>query len=199
MSKVLKLKVEIEQLENKIWRIIEITDLKTVADLAYTILATFDSLAYHLYNIKHNNKNYDCMVCIEDNLDNEKFVDATITKLSQLDLTIDKKMAMKYDYGSTTTFVITYLESREIEKGNGRHYPFIIDGQGRGMIDDVYIDELVDIVNDTDRKGKSIHNYSPGYERFIKYDYRNYNIKSDNILLKGRVDEIKYGYEEYQN
>lgn len=52
MAKVLTFKVEIEGLEDKIWRKIEITDRRTVADLAYTILATFDSLAYHLYDIK---------------------------------------------------------------------------------------------------------------------------------------------------
>ncbi len=56
MTKVLKFRVEIEELENKIWREIEITDRRTVADLAYTILATFESLAYHLYYIKYNNK-----------------------------------------------------------------------------------------------------------------------------------------------
>lgn len=56
MTKVLKFRVEIEELENKIWREIEITDRRTVADLAYTILATFESLGYHLYYIKYNNK-----------------------------------------------------------------------------------------------------------------------------------------------
>ena len=47
MAKVLTFKVGIKGLEDKIWREIEITDRRTVADLAYTILATFDSLAYH--------------------------------------------------------------------------------------------------------------------------------------------------------
>ena len=55
MTKVLTFKVGIEGLEDKIWRKIEITDRRTVADLAYTILATFDSLAYHLYDIKYKN------------------------------------------------------------------------------------------------------------------------------------------------
>jgi len=56
MSKVLTFKVGIKGLEDKIWRKIEITDRRTVADLAYTILATFDSLAYHLYDIKYKKK-----------------------------------------------------------------------------------------------------------------------------------------------
>ena len=49
MKKVLKFKVSIEGLEDKIYRIIEINDAKTIADLAYSILASFNSLAYHLY------------------------------------------------------------------------------------------------------------------------------------------------------
>lgn len=60
MDKILKFKVGIEGLENKIWREIEINDRRTVADLAYTILATFDSLAYHLYNIKYKDYTFDC-------------------------------------------------------------------------------------------------------------------------------------------
>ena len=58
MGKVLTFQVGIEGLENKIWRKIEITDGRTIADLAYTILATFNSLAYHLYDIKYKNKMY---------------------------------------------------------------------------------------------------------------------------------------------
>ncbi len=53
MAGVLTFRVGVEGLEDKIWREIEITDRRTVADLAYTILAIFDSLAYHLYDIKY--------------------------------------------------------------------------------------------------------------------------------------------------
>ena len=51
MTKVLVFKIWIEGLENKIWRTLEITDSKTVADLAYTILSTFVSLEFDLYII----------------------------------------------------------------------------------------------------------------------------------------------------
>ena len=194
MTKVLTFKVEIEGLEDKIWRKIEITDRRTVADLAYTILASFDSLAYHLYNIKHGNKKYDCNVCPEDYLGEEELIDATITKLSSIDFS-NNKMVMTYDYGSPTTFIITYLESRDLERGNGKHYPYIIDGYGRGTIDDLADFELKEIVEDIDKKGYSDHYFTPGYERTIKYDYRKYNMKNDNGLLKGLVLEIKNGYE----
>ena len=195
MAKVLTFKVGIEGLEDKIWRKIEITDRRTVADLAYTILATFDSLAYHLYNIKYNDKVYDCFVCIEDDYSDIPKVNATITKLSDIGLKENDTMEMEYDYGSTTTFKITYLGSTDLERGNGSHYPYVIDGAGRGMLDDMCDFELKEIVEDIDKKGYSEHYFTPGYERTIKYDYRNFNIKSNNALLKGLVLEIKNGYE----
>lgn len=196
MSKVLTFKVEIEGLENKIWRKIEITDIKSVADLAYTILASFDSLAYHLYDITYKDKIYDCWSCMDDYPFKENICNAITTKLSTINLKEKDKMVMEYDKGTPTTFIITYMCSRELEKGNGRHYPYIVDGSGRGMIDDIYSSELKDIIDDIDKKGFSEHYFTPGYERPIKYDYRDYDIKGDNILLKGKVEEIKYAYEE---
>ena len=195
MNKVLTFRVEIEGLEDKIWRKIEITDRRTVADLAYTILATFDSLAYHLYNITYDNKIYDCWVCIEDDYSDIPKVNATITKLKDLELKENDTMEMEYDYGSTTNFKITYLGCTDLERGNGSHYPYVVDGEGRGMLDDMCDFELKEIVEDTDKKGYSEHYFTPGYERTIKYDYRNFNIKNNNALLKGLVLEIKNGYE----
>lgn len=195
MAKVLTFKVGIEGLEDKIWRKIEITDRRTVADLAYTILATFDSLAYHLYNIIYDNKIYDCWVCIEDDYSDIPKVNATITKLKDLELKENDTMEMEYDYGSTTNFKITYLGCTDLERGNGSHYPYVVDGEGKGMLDDMCDFELKEIVEDTDKKGYSEHYFTPGYERTIKYDYRNFNIKNNNALLKGLVLEIKNGYE----
>ena len=194
MAKVFTFQVGIEGLEDKIWRKIEITDRRTIADLAYTILATFDSLAYHLYDIKHGNDRYDCMIDPID-LRNYNFKDAIRTKLSDVDFENNNKMIMEYDFGSTTTFIITYLESRNMEKYNGNHYPYIVDGAGRGMIDDMCDFELKEVVEDIDKKGYSDHFFTPGYERKIKYDYRYFNIENNNALLKGEILDIKNGYE----
>jgi len=195
MTKVLTFKVEIGGLETKIWRKIEITDRRTVADLAYTILATFDSLAYHLYNIKYKNHIFDCWICVEENPNYDDLTNATIIKLKDLELKENDTMEMEYDYGSTTTFVITYLESRDATEYEGYLYPNIIDGAGRGMLDDMCDFELKEIVEDIDKKGYSEHYVTPGYEKHEKYDYRKFNIKNNNKKLKGLVLEIKNKYE----
>ena len=196
MTKVLTFKVEIDGLENKIWRKIEITDRRTVADLAYSILASFNSLAYHLYLINYKEKIYDCWVCIEDDHSEIPPINAVITKLSSLGLKEKDHMEMEYDTGSTTMFKITYLGSRPFEKGNGMHYPYIIDGKGSGMIDDITSDELKKVVDDIDKKGKSNYYALEMDGRRSKiYDYRNFDLSKNNLQVRRYFYKIKYGYE----
>lgn len=52
------------------------------------------------------------------------------------------------------------------------------------MIDDISSYELQSIVEDIDKKGKSSHYFTPGYERTIKYDYRDFDLKGANIFIK---------------
>ena len=196
MTKVLTFKVEIEGLENVIWRKIEITDRRTVADLSYSILASFKSLAYHLYSINYNDKTYDCWVCIEDDHSEVPPINAVITKLNSLRLKENDTMIMEYDTGSTTTFKITYLGSRAFEKGNGMHYPYIIDGKGYGMIDDITSDELKEVVDDIDKTGKSDYYALEMDGRYSKiYDYRNFDLGKNNLHVRRYFYKIKYGYE----
>lgn len=77
MMKVLMFKVGINKLEDKIWRVMEITDKMTVGDLAYSILASFNSLAYHLYSITYKGRKY--KYYIDDDLifDDEIALDAS--------------------------------------------------------------------------------------------------------------------------
>lgn len=195
MTKVLTFKVEIKGLEDKIWRNIEITDRMTVADLAYTILATFDSLAYHLYKIYYKEEQYHCGVGINELPFKEEVLNATKYRLSSLELKENDIMEMEYDFGSTTTFIITYLESRDIDEFDSYLYPNIADGAGRGMLDDISDFELKEIVDDIDKKGYSEHYVTPGYKPYEEYDYRKFNLKTNNKRLKGLVLIIKNGYE----
>ena len=196
MTKVLTFRVEIEGLEDKIWRKIEITDSRTVADLAYVILATFRSLAYHLYDIEYKNKFYDCWIDVAYDFREVELVNATVTKLGSIGLETNDMMIMRYDTGSTTTFKITYLGESEFKKGNGMHYPYIIDGAGYGMIDDITSEELKEVVDNIDKKGKS--NYQvlriDGRHSEI-YDYRQFDLDKNNLYVRRYFWKIKYGYE----
>lgn len=192
MDKLLTFNVAIEGLENKIWRKIQIMDRFTLADLAYTVLATFDSLAYHAYEIKYKGNTYRCF---KEEYDTLTTIPAIETRLSQLNLKENDKLYMEYDFGSTTTFIITYESKQTISFNDQKCYPLILDGEGHGMLDDITDSKLKEIVEDTDEKGYSAHPYTPGYEKEENYDYRNYDLKEDNLMLKGLILLIKNGYE----
>ena len=104
-------------------------------------------------------------------------------------------MKMTYDFDTPTVFIIEFLEERELENGNGRHYPYVIDGNGRGMIEDVSSDELEDIVKFTDKNGYSNYELTGEYNIDSFYDYRVYDINCDNNLLKGEIEDIRDIYE----
>ena len=196
MNEILTFRIGIEGLENKIWRSIEIPSRRTVADLAYTILASFNSLAYHLYTIEYKDYLFDCWVCPEEDPEFDELSNAVVTKLSELELEKNDTMKMEYDMGSTTTFYITYLGSRKFKSYKEQElYPIVVNGEGLGMLDDMCDFDLKDIVDDIDKLGYSNHYFTPGYETNRKYDYRKYNIKKDNRELKGKILAIKNGYE----
>ena len=182
-------------LENKIWREIEITDRRTVADLAYAILASFESLAYHLFNIKYKNRVYECGVATDCIFDEIPFF-ADKTSLKALELKSNDTLVMEYDYGLSFIFKITYLESMDFRRGSGNGYPKVVAGAGRGMIDDVTNGELREIVADIDKKGKSKYKViSLETNKYVTYDYRNFSLSLNNLLERDRFRRIKVGYE----
>lgn len=77
-------KVGINGLKNKIWRVIEVTDNMTVEDLAYSILASFNSLEYHLYSITYKDREYKCYIVDDLMFDDEIVLDASQSILSVL-------------------------------------------------------------------------------------------------------------------
>ena len=81
MADVYKFKVKLCGLENVIWRDIEITSVPSVAKLGYAVLATFESTASHLFNIRFDGKRYEILF-EEDEFGDEPTIDPIKTKLS---------------------------------------------------------------------------------------------------------------------
>lgn len=82
--KVLMFKVGINGLKNKILRVIEVTDKMPIVYLAYSILVSFNSLAYHLYNITYKDREYNCYIDDDLLFDDEIALDASQSILSVL-------------------------------------------------------------------------------------------------------------------
>ncbi len=190
MAKVIKLRIEYEGLEDKIWRELEMSDNVTIAKLGYTILATFDTMAYHLFEFNVGG------VQIYFPEDEEELApDILNDKLSSLHFFVNQEFSMTYDYGTEQVFKCKVLSIEDMKKGMGKAYPRIVDGEGAGIVDDVSTNELQEWIKEIDTHDKM---KEPFYykDRRYKWDYRIYDMEIDNALLKGRIETISEGYQE---
>lgn len=194
MADVYKFKVKLNGLEDVIWRDIEITSVSSVAKLGYSILAAFESTASHLFNIRYNGKRYE-IVFEENDFDLEPAIDPVNTKLSALKLSSGDVLTMEYDYGAGWEFSIELISITEMKRGAGTHYPYVTDGNGRGIIEDTSPNELADIIEKTEKDGimPKIPDMHSDEER--DWDYRDFDLHYCNVFFKDNVLDIKYAYE----
>lgn len=189
-AQVYTFKVIYEGCNNKIWRTFEVSSNYDFARLGYMILSSFDTKAYHLFSIEHKDIVYE--TAIENYGESPLLQDI---KLSNLNLQPSEHMEMIYDYGTEQHFDIEFISAVDMLRGKGTSYPKVIDGAGRGIIDDMHVDELMEIIAAIDKNGKSDFKVWVSENHEIIWDYRDYNIKYDNALLKGKISLIQEGYE----
>ena len=188
-TKVYTFHITYEGLEEKIWRKVEVSSNYRLNQLGYMVLAAFDTLAYHLFEFYYDDDRFE--------IPNEdapfEQIDMANFKLDQLDLKLDDRIRMDYDFGTTQTFWLELIEIADMKRGWGRRYPYILDGAGRGIIDDMSCEELSERVAQLDRTGKTDE---PIYyqERRMPWDYRWFDLDCMNSLLKGEIELIEEGY-----
>ena len=193
MDKVLVFKVGIKGLENKIWRKIEIKDSDNLADLVYLIMATFEIYSNEFFLIIYDNKKYDSAISLYDN---DEYKSAMSIKLQDLLFDSNKEMLLEYNYQFKIIFIISYIGNKD---GENIDYPVIVSGAGKGVIDYVSSDELKQIVDETDKLGHSNYSTTIIWENDEEieevFDYRDFELKDNNMISKINLSFIKDSYE----
>lgn len=196
MIEVYKFKVKLRELEDKIWREIEISSASSMATLGYAVLASFETNGSHLFCINYKGGRYE--IVYDDFYEDYgiKTIDPTLKKLSSLRLEIGDKMEMEYDYGAGWCFDIELISAEPMKKGMGTHYPYVTDGAGWGIIEELSVGEWVDYITETDETGvKPI--YYDVFDKEVAWDYQRFDLKTLNVLLKGSIQRMKENYKEY--
>ena len=188
-TKVYTFHITYEGLEDKIWRKVSVSSNYRLDQLGYAILAAFDTMAYHLFEFYYDGERFE--IPNEDAFEDQ--IDMALFKLHQLELEIGDRIRLDYDFGTTQTFWVELIEVEDMGRGQGRKYPYIIDGAGRGIIDDMNVDELQELIAQIDNKGKTDE---PIYyqNRTFPWDYRWFNLDNINALFKGEIEMIEEGY-----
>ena len=179
MADVYKFKVKLREMEEYIWRDIEITSVSTVSKLGYVILAAFEAEGSHLFCMKFGDERYE--IVFDDFYEDfdVEVIDPTSVKLSSLKLKSGDSLFLEYDYGAGWIFDIEFLSSAPLKKGTGTHYPYITDGMGWGIIEDTCPEELLCQI-----KANEI---------------REFDLETSNYLLKGVVQRMQESYEDFED
>ena len=188
-TKVYTFHITYEGLEEKLWRKVEVSFNYRLDQLGYMVLAAFDTMAYHLFELYYDDDRFE--IPNEDATFEQ--VDMADFKLHQLKLKLGDRIRMDYDFGTTQTFWLELIEIADMKRGWGRRYPYVLDGAGLGIIDDMSCEELSELVVQIDRNGKTDE---PIYyqERMMPWDYRWFDLGCMNSLLKGEIELIEEGY-----
>lgn len=190
MTQVYTFKITYQECENKIWRTFEVSSNYDLAGVGYMVLSSFRTMAYHLFSINCKGVDYET--------DIENYGEYPLLreqKLSNLSLTIGEHMQMIYDFGCEQMFDIELIDIAEMPRGAGRSYLRVIDGAGKGIIDDMADYELLEIIKQTDKNGKSDYKIKNDMGDMIIWDYRDYEIDLDNFMLKREISMIREAYE----
>lgn len=187
-------------LEERIWRDVEVSCKMRLDQLGYVVLATFDTMAYHLFEISLHGQVY----AVPDLDAPTEQLDLADFTLGQLPLKVGERMELIYDYGTEQHFLLTLTAVREMKRGEGRHFPWVTAMNGRGIIDDKPVDELGELIRQIDKNGKTdepIYYSRDGSEdrAFLPapWDINHFDLKTENGLLKYNVEEIEQGYAPY--
>lgn len=164
-----------------------------LSKLAYLVLASFDTLANHLFFIEHNGNHYE--IDFDDDFYDEESIDPTTVKLNNMGLEIGSVMEMVYDYGCEQEFIITLKEISDMEKGTSLKYPRIVAGQGKGILDNMFSDEFGEVIKQIDENNKSEQMYLSPTGEYELWDYRDFDIDELNRTLKSDIEAIQNGFE----
>lgn len=193
MAKVLTFHVAYEGLEDQLWRDIEVSSKYRLDQLGYVILTTFDTMAYHLFEIQLRGEVY----ALPDEDRPAVFNDLADHTLGELNLSVGETMELVYDFGTEQHFLITLTDVRDMKRGEGTHYPWIAAMQGRGIIDDVSSEELAVLVQQIQKNGKTdepIYYMRDGLGTSTPWDINRFDLKSENALLKGYLERTVRSY-----
>lgn len=192
-ANVYKFLIGYKDYEEKIWREVEVSGNYPLSKLAYLVLASFDTLANHLFFIEHNGNHYE--IDFDDDFYDEESIDPTTVKLNNMGLEIGSVMEMVYDYGCEQEFIITLKEISDMEKGTSLKYPRIVAGQGKGILDNMFSEEFGEVIKQIDEKNKSEQMYLSPTGEYELWDYRDFDIDEMNRTLKSDIEAIQNGFE----
>lgn len=139
-ANILTFRVELEDTDGQVYRVIEMSDQRTVLELMCTALAAFDVQFNKLMQIQYDDLDF---ALAEEVDQNDDLLDADQVRISSLPMPVSQELILTYDYNQNWSFKLTLLDKVEMEKGTGNTYPRLKNGAGPGILEGRYEDYQV--------------------------------------------------------
>ena len=188
------------------WCDIDILSDQTFGDLGAAVLASFESMAYHLWHIEtkdlHLEYGMDPDMVDLVHRDGFRTLDPESVQIGQAALRQGEQLVMMYDYGTTWDFVLTVQSVAPIGPVDRSLYPQIAAGKGARMVDDVSPCTMRGLM-DSQKRGEAMSDDSEYYEMLRaddldwRYDY--FDLYGVRHAFQGTVRSILQGYRELRN
>ena len=104
MAELYSFHVAVKEMEDKIWRDIDISAKSTLAQLAYTIMVVFNTGRDHMFCLYYKGKRYE----LRFDPDGPKASRPNRVHLEKMKLAPGDELTMIYDYGCNWEFQITF-------------------------------------------------------------------------------------------
>ena len=196
-AKVYTFHIAYAGMEAQLWRDVEVSSRYRLDQLGYMVLAIFDTMAYHLFEIECRGVIY----ALPDPDNPPEYRDLADYPLEKLALTPGEQLELVYDLGTEQHFLLTLTDVQEMKCGKGRHYPWVTGMQGRGIIDDVSVEELKELVHQIQENGKTkvpIYYSRSGFgeesRMHVPWDIDRFDLETENELLKTYIGRVARGY-----
>ena len=99
-------------------------------------MASFELSGSHLFSVRYINSYFEFY--------NDNAIQPCDFKLKNLNLSVGDKLKMVYDFGADLNFEIKLTAIKEMKKGMGTHYPYVLSGAGAVIPEDLSVPELVE-------------------------------------------------------
>lgn len=190
-ANILTFRIEMEGTKGKVYRIIEISDQRTVLELMCTALAAFEAQFNQLMQIHYNDLDF---AVPEEAEENDDLEDADRLRISNLPLYLSQKFKMTYDYNQNWSLKFTLIGKAEMEKGKGNTYPRLIKGAGPGILEGRYqdyhmIQKLQQEKMNAPIDPLKLYQFYSGVSKLPEFD-----LKKVNTQLKSKVKKAVQSY-----
>lgn len=185
-----KLKISLQDYEEKLNRTILFKYDNDLDELAFTVLSIFNTMAYHLYMFKDEKDKFECEISLmaaEENGDSDTGFYTYGVTIDQLELR-DNKFIMIYDFGESYTFEIEILGQVELKEIY--RIPRVVDGVGYGIVEDGrwLLEDYLD--------GKPLEYPLTFFKRgrLTELDFNSFDLEECNKKLKREISKIRAAY-----